>query len=241
MSADGGLQAAERYFPAPEEIEHGSVGEVVYGQIRNDILLGVLPPSTKLKLEYLRRTYAVSINTLRETLARLAADGLVEAEGQKGFRVIPASIADLREVTELRQLLECHALRQSIKTGGIEWEGRLVAAHHMLARSEQAMMKDSAAHAQEWQKFDREFHVALISACNSRWILRVHRMIHDQFRRYQMLALRTIGFRGQALIDEHRQILDDALARDADAATARLAAHIQQGAELPVGDAPPAA
>src|SRR5215203_3219857 len=83
--------------------ESPTVSSAVYGRIRADILCGSLPPGMKLKLENLRQTYDVSINTLRETLSRLAADGLVEAEGQRGFNVIPASFSDLVDITETRR------------------------------------------------------------------------------------------------------------------------------------------
>ncbi len=215
--------------------EVSTVGQSVFSEIRNDILQGVLLPGMKLKLSSLQKDYGVSINTLRENLMRLAAEGLVVAEGQKGFRVVPASITDLREITELRQLIECHGLRKSIELGDLDWEGRVVSAHHMLARSEQLMMQDSATHSADWQRFDRQFHVALISACNSRWVLRMHRVIHDQFRRYQVLALNTIAFRGKPLVDEHRLILEHAVNRNADKAVELLAAHIQKGVDLPVG------
>jgi len=221
--------------PSAGRADGPTVGEALFSEIRNDILLGDLHPGMKLKLASLKKDYDVSINTLRETLMRLAADGLVLAEGQKGFRVVPASIADLREVTELRQLIECHGLRKSMENGDLDWEGRVVSAHHMLACSERLMMLDSARHGAEWQKFDRQFHIALISACNSRWIMRVHRVVHDQFRRYQMLALKTIGFRGEELVDEHRLILEHAVNRDVETAVRLLAAHIQKGSELTLG------
>jgi GntR family transcriptional regulator, carbon starvation induced regulator len=222
--------------PPTSESDNNTIGESVFVKIRNDILLGALQPGIKLKLSDLQRDYGVSINTLRENLMRLAAEGLVVAEGQKGFRVVPASIDDLREITELRKLIECHGLQMSIENGDLDWEGRVVSAHHMLARCEQSMMQDSAKHWADWQRFDRQFHVALISACNSRWILRMHRIIHDQFRRYQILALNTIAFRGKELVDEHRLILEHTVNRDSDAAVAMLAAHIQKGVDLPVGD-----
>jgi len=230
MIEDGDLSA--------ERSDGSTVGEALCSEIRNDILLGALHPGMKLKLSSLKQDYDVSINTLRETLMRLAAEGLVLAEGQKGFRVVPASIDDLREVTELRQLIECHGLRKSMENGDLDWEGRVVSAHHLLARSERLMMQDSAKYGAEWQKFDRQFHIALISACNSRWIMRVHRVVHDQFRRYQMLALKTIGFRGEELVNEHRLILEHAVNRDVEAAVGLLAAHIQKGSELPVGGGP---
>lgn len=214
---------------AVDEPDQGSVGDVAYARIRNDILEGALEPGMKLKLDLLKRTYEVSINTLRETLARLASEGLVEAEGQKGFRVVPISIADLREIGELRQLIECHAVRTSIENGDLEWEGRIVAAHHMLAHIEQLMLKEGLRHVLDWQRFDREYHVALMSACNSRWILRVHRAIHDQYRRYQLVALKSVAFRGEESVRDHRSLLDLALKREAEGAVRLLARHIQVG------------
>jgi len=68
------------------------VAEAAYSRLRSDILGGELLPGMKLKLDALRERYDVSVNTLRETLSRLAADGLVEAEGQRGFTVIPATL-----------------------------------------------------------------------------------------------------------------------------------------------------
>src|SRR5438874_13614820 len=89
--------------------------EELHHRIRQDIILGTLQPASKLKLEHLSKIYGASVNTLRETLSRLAADGLVVAEGQRGFAVLPVSMEDLRDITQMRQLLECHALRQSIE------------------------------------------------------------------------------------------------------------------------------
>ena len=64
--------------------------------------------------ERLRVDYATSVSTLREILNRLASEGLVAAEGQKGFEVAPVSVADLREVAEMRLFLEHHALELSL-------------------------------------------------------------------------------------------------------------------------------
>ena len=109
--------------------------EALHERIRQDIILGALPPASKLKLEKLSKSYGTSINTLRESLSRLAADGLVVAEGQKGFTVLPVSIEDLREITEMRQLLECHALRQSFANADLDWEAKLVGATTSCPRS----------------------------------------------------------------------------------------------------------
>jgi len=210
----------------------GTLAEALQLRLREDIILGVLPPASKLKLEALSRRYEVSINTMRETLSRLSADGLVVAEGQKGFAVPPATAQDLREITEMRQLLECRALRDSIAHGDLDWEARIVGAYHKLARAEALVEAYPEAHGEAWERGNREFHEALISNCPSRW-LRVYRAtMYDHSRRYRMLSLKTQAFPRQQSAREHERILRAALARDAQTAERELAGHILKAAEF---------
>src|SRR3954451_12922901 len=86
--------------------EQEAVGDDGYRRIRADIVFGRLRPGQKLKLETLRESYGVSVSTLREILSRLTADGFVIAEGKRGFEVAPVSSGNLKELAELRLLLE---------------------------------------------------------------------------------------------------------------------------------------
>ena len=61
------------------------------------------------------------------------------AEGRRGFEVAPVSIEDLKELAELRLLLEGHAIETSFARADVEWEGRVVSAHHKLAATERTM------------------------------------------------------------------------------------------------------
>src|SRR4051812_11318216 len=208
------------------------VADAAYSRLRSDILGGELLPGMKLKLDALRDRYEVSVNTLRETLSRLAADGLVEAEGQRGFTVVPATLADLIDITETRRLLECHAARLSVERADLDWESRLVAAYHKLSKAEELVVKDAGKHADMLESYNREFHIALISGCNSRWLLHFHRMMYDQSLRYRMLAFRVKDFPRDQSRREHKQILDAALVRNVEALVSVLGTHITKGAEM---------
>jgi hypothetical protein len=59
----------------------------------------------------------VGLSPLREALSRLVVSGLVWAEGQRGFRVAPASIEDIQDISDVRTNVECLAFRQSIERG----------------------------------------------------------------------------------------------------------------------------
>jgi len=211
--------------------------EALQDRIRQDIILGALKPGAKLKLEPLSKAYDVSVNTLRETLSRLASDGLVVAEGQKGFAVLAVSMEDLREITEMRQLLECHALRQSIAKADLDWEARVVGAYHKLSKVEALVEAEPDRYGDAWERYNQEFHEALIANCQSRWLRMYHKAMYDHSQRYRMLSLKTKPFPRSRSAEEHRQILDSALARDSDRAAEILAQHILKGAELPHVDA----
>jgi DNA-binding GntR family transcriptional regulator len=203
-------------------------GEAAYQRIRDDILRGRLPPGRKLKLERLRTDYGTSVSTLREILSRLSSEKLVVAEGQRGFEVAPISAKNLKEIAALRQLLEGHALEQSFAQGDVEWEGRVVAAHHKLSLMEERMEAGDKAATEQWKQYDWQFHQALISACGSRLLMETHAAVFDKYLRYQMLAL---GFRSQIAAKEHRMLLDCALRRDAAKACAVLNVHVNGGVE----------
>lgn len=203
---------------------HDSISEKAYRHIRADIIFGKLAPGEKLRLERLREDYAASVSTLRELLSRLSSEGLVVAEGQRGFEVAPVSAENLREIAALRLLLESHALKQSFAAGDMDWEGRVVAAYHKLSLVEKRMLSGEQADAETWKRYDWEFHHALISACGSDALLETHAPIYDKYLRYQMVA----GiFRGEIAAREHHKLLECALSRDSTAALDVLVVHIE--------------
>lgn len=203
-----------------------TVGASVYQQIKRDIIYGVLAPASKLKLNALKSRYQASLTTLRETLNRLSSEGFVRAELQRGFFVSPVSARDLAEITELRVLLECSAVQTSVQRGDTDWEGELVAAHHKLSLMEQQLLRGDDSRRPQWKRYDWEFHLALIQACDSRNLLDLHAVIYDKYLRYQMLVL---TYRGAEAVDEHKAIFNAALAREAAQASRLLESHIRRG------------
>lgn len=201
-----------------------TIGESAYRRIRSDIIFGVLAPSQKLRLERVSESYGTSIPTLRELLNRMCAEGLIVAEGQRGFEVAPVSAADFRQVAELRLLLENHALEQSFTAGDLDWEGRVVSAHHKLGVMEKRMVEGHRENQELWKQCDWDFHHSLISACGSDVLLAAHAAAYDRYLRYQMIA---VVFRGEIAAREHQALLETALVRDWKQAQTIMASHIR--------------
>ena len=99
-------------------------------------------------------------------------------------------------------------------------------------RVEALVESDPERYGDDWERYNQEFHDALISNCRSRWLLLFHKAMYDHSQRYRMLSLKTKPFPRSQSAKEHRRILDAALARDADKAAELLAQHILKGAEL---------
>ena len=204
-----------------------AVGDDGYRRIRTDIVFGRLRPDQKLKLEGLRANYGVSVSTLREILSRLTAEGFVTAEGKRGFEVASVSAGNLKELAELRVLLEVHAMQVSFANADVEWEGRVVSAHHKLASIER-LMESGIGEPEQWKRYDSEFHQALISNCGSRVLMEAHALVFDKYFRYQMVAFL---YRGIETAAQHVALLECALKRDTKTAKDVLIAHVNNCVE----------
>jgi DNA-binding GntR family transcriptional regulator len=205
------------------ELVAASIADRTYDRIRADIIFGRLAPGARLRLDRLAGDYGASVSTLREILSRLTSEGLVIAEGQRGFQVTPVSPEGFQDVAAMRLLLETYAIPLSFGAGDLEWESRVVAAHHKLAFMERRMLAGDQNVTEIWKQYDREFHQCLIEACGSQTLLDLYGGVFDQYLRYQMVA---VVFRGEIAGEEHRILLDCALTRDADRACEVLTRHV---------------
>lgn len=197
-------------------------------RLRLEILSGRVAPGSKLKLASLAERYAMSRGPLREAATRLAAEGLVTIEDQKGFRVTAISRADLLDLTATRKRIELLALRDSIIHGDLGWEGRVMAARHVLDR----VTGEDPANA--FSDRHREFHEVLVSACPSSYLLRFREQLYALTERYRNLARQ--GHRrvrdARDVSAEHQAIAEAAVARRADEACALLGEHLSRTAQV---------
>jgi GntR family transcriptional regulator, carbon starvation induced regulator len=198
--------------------------ESAYRALRRDIIEGRLAPGEKLRVEHLKDDYGVGAGTLREALSLLISDALVVSQGQRGFRVTPVSLEDFEDITTTRVMLECDALRQSITMGDDAWEASLLAAFHLLTKAEEKRI--GSEDREEWEERNRLFHEALISACPSRWLKHFLSILYQQAERYRRLSLYLQPIPRDVHI-EHEALLQAAITRDANKATAILSEHIQ--------------
>ena len=160
---------------------------------------------------------------------RLTSEGLVITEAKRSARVREATLEELRDLMRTRREIEALCLRASIANGSAEWEAQALATMHLLARADLPNSPDDRATASAWEKKHRQFHHALVSACDSVWLMRIWDDLADHSERYRKLRIlnyRNLSADVRDLNAEHREILDAALARDADRAIAMMNDHL---------------
>jgi DNA-binding GntR family transcriptional regulator len=222
--------------PGPNAPRTGkTLAEDVYASIRGQILTGQLTSGERLHLSQVATSHGVSLGVVREAVTRLASERLLESIPQIGFRVRVLSVEDLVDLTRVRIEIETLALRDSIARGDLEWEAQLVAAHHALAATPSAT--DDGRRNLEWLARHEAFHAALCAACESRWLLTLREQLFaaSELYRFWFVQVQDDVPRKrlrEAIIKEHKGLLDAALARDVVGATERLARHFQKTCEV---------
>ncbi len=202
----------------------------VHAQLREEILAGMLAPGSRLKVASLAGRFDVSASVVREALTRLTEQGLVLSAPHAGFRVKPVSAEDSEDLTRLRTDIDLIGLRRSIEQGSMEWEARLVAAHHRLAKTAPFEGDDPARLTESWATAHADFHQALIEGSASPRLLELAASLRDAAEIYRRWSFRSDG-RSRDVAGEHKALLDATLDRDLDRASDILSQHLQRTAD----------
>jgi GntR family transcriptional regulator, carbon starvation induced regulator len=182
-------------------------------RIRSDIIACRLMPNERLRFEALRERYGMGISPLREALMRLEAEGLVELEQNKGFRVSEVSRENLLDLMQTRIEIESIALRWSLKKGGVEWEANLLGTFHRLSRQTKIDPSNPETIDEAWSNEHAAFHAALVSACGSQTLMAIRARLFEQAERYVSLSIMSNApLRDD--VGEHKQLMRAALNRD---------------------------
>jgi DNA-binding GntR family transcriptional regulator len=212
--------------------EHTSKRGRVIDAIRADVLSGVWPPGSRVPPGELAERYATSTTVIREALTRLAGENFLTTETNRGFFVPALTEGGLRDITDARCLIEGRAIELAIERGDVEWEGELIAAHHLLARTPRRTEDDPAHTSPDWLIAHRAFHEKLIEACGVPALRGFARQLANATELFRRWSAPDPNARLRDVEGEHRDILEAVLARDAKTAVTRLRAHFQRTSDI---------
>ncbi|MGD9924669.1 MAG: GntR family transcriptional regulator [Pseudorhodoplanes sp.] len=210
-------------------LEPRSEAERAYQLLRRELLNGEWLPHERLRPQALQQRFALGLTPIREALMRLAVDGLVQGESQRGFRACGVSSGEWHDLMSARRELERSCLALAISRGGTDWETRIGDAMEQLARTPLPRSASDRNAAELWEVRHRTFHLALVSACGSPWRLRFWNTLTDHSERYRKLRLlrrKETAAKVRDAVGDHRAIMDAVLSRNTTRAAQLMDAHL---------------
>ncbi|MGE5623469.1 MAG: GntR family transcriptional regulator [Methanocella sp.] len=197
---------------------------LVYQTLREAILEGRLAPGRKLVAEALAKELGVSRMPVREALSRLAQDGFVKAIPHKEVVVAGFSEQDVREIYDIRSVLEAYAARLCAREAKPEQLARL---SELQAQMEAALAEQNP---EALRQADNEFHHVLFTTCGSRKLGQLLTELWDQCLYYRALSAALNNNPARSL-EHHRGILAALARKDPDAAEKWVHTHTQAARE----------
>lgn len=195
-----------------------------YESLRAGVLHGEFRPGQALKPQELAAERGVSLAVVRECLLRLVGEGLAERLPNRGFVVPEADDARWQVIAEARAAVEPTMLRMSISRGDLEWETRVRAAHHRLARTPPYEHDDDVHFSDVWAAAHHGFHRALLDACGNDVLMDTFERLwtaSELSRRWSAASAPARDY-----LAEHRRLEQLALSRQGEAAADALVAHL---------------
>ncbi|VDS06899.1 putative HTH-type transcriptional regulator YdfH [Paracoccus haematequi] len=186
------------------------------------IVSGRIAPGERLRQDHVAAEFGASHVPVREAFRELESRGLAVSEPRRGFRVAGFSLAEVREVAEMRAALEVLALRH--------------AAPHLtraiLERADEATRAgDHAGDVKTWEQANRQFHRLILDPCGMPRLLKSIADLHTASARFLFSGWRA---EWEAPTDrDHRAILHALRSGDVDRAASVLARHIQFSGQRP--------
>jgi DNA-binding GntR family transcriptional regulator len=180
------------------------------------IVRGELAPGARLRQDHIAEEFGTSHVPVREAFRRLEAQGLAISEPRRGVRVAAFDLKEVREVAEMRAVLEVLALKH--------------AANHLtpaiLDAAEEATREgDMAADVHAWEDANRRFHQLILAPCGMARLLAAIDDLHAASARFLFSAWQS-GWEKRTDHD-HRAILLALRQGRAEEAAAILQKHVQ--------------
>jgi len=188
-------------------------------ELENDIIEGRFRPGDRLDEASLGERFGVSRTPIRETLAKLAASGLVELRPRRGAYVRRASVRDLVEMFEVMAELEAMCARLSARRIDTSRAEQLRQAH---SACEKAM---HSGDVDRYYYCNEVFHQVIYDSCGNRFLREQTKRLRDRLKPYRRLQLH-VPSRVAASLNEHKRMMDAILAGDKEGVDREVRKHI---------------
>lgn len=208
------------------QIQTVPLGDRTLEMIRSAIISGELSAGEPLRDRQLADLLGVSRTPVREALHRLTEAGLVESGGRSGWVVSAFTEQDVREIFQVRMLLEPQGLVQLEKTGDAAQRAKITS---FFSDYKHPVNPDCYS---AYFKHDDEFHKSIVECSDNRRISHFYENIENHINRGRHFLYGSAAGRVDETLGEHLAIVEAVAEQDFDKARKALLEHLRTGEEL---------
>ena len=177
------------------------LNQKVYRVLKEAIIKGFLEPGTKLLENKIAEEMQVSRTPVREAMQKLVAEGFVKTTPNQTMVVTEVSPEDVKEVLQIRGVLEGLAARITAKKINRQEIGEL---ENVVAQMSLHVSKENLS---SYCKADDEFHDLILNICGNKWIIQIRDNLSSFIYRFRIKSLSVPG-RLKHSLEEHQAIME---------------------------------
>jgi DNA-binding GntR family transcriptional regulator len=218
-------------LPTTNGFDRGSRRQAIVESLLADVFAGRLHAGQHLVTQDLAERFGVSHTPIREALIALAGSGIIDLLPNRGAIVREVTAKEVREVCQVRRVLECEAVRRACGRIDLQMLEKLAADLQQLAERPD---HSNPKYIERARAVDSRLHDAIAAACDNAFLARELARLKTLFRAFRDVswsyARSRNDFRrlaGEAR--EHLAIVEALLACDGKAAARAMSAHIRSG------------
>lgn len=194
-----------------------TIGDMVYGVLRESILNGVFRPGERLRQDHLAEAIGVSRIPVRSALMQLETEGLITFNPYRGAVVNKLTADEMREMYEIRGVLETHALRKALAA---------MTPDRLAHLDELARALNDITDGEEFLARRNDFYRELYDAGRQPRLVELIEKLRAEAGRYWLE--RRVEYVSRPGQRDHLHLLDFIKDDDVDGAVAWLNAHLQR-------------
>jgi DNA-binding GntR family transcriptional regulator len=203
----------------PRSESGGTSKSLIYNDLRRSIGVGPRKPGERLDLDELAQSYGTSITPVRDALQMLSHEGLVTIKPRSGYFVTHFTLKQLRDMLELREILEVISIERAVVR---ITEEQLEQLEHVHAGYTDEEDESYIRYMSE----NRTFHCLIADASGNHELAETLGRLHDRLLRFMILC-RV----GETLERRHSLVIEALRTRDVAAARQTILAEVKKTSE----------
>lgn len=198
---------------------HKPLREIVYEELKRQILIGEIPPGTRMMEVDLAEKMDVSRTPVREAIRKLEKEGLVTIEARKGAYASDISFKDMIDILEVRETLE--SMAAALAASKMSDDDK-VKIQEVIKKYHNAV---DEGNVEEIIKLDEEFHKLIVNCSGNKTLIQMVSQVQELALRFRYIYYDDFR-RFQNQPREHEDIFDALNAGDSEKARLNTRSHI---------------